>query len=106
MKPRLRTLKSVALLFVVLCASWPTSAQGVPAAAPLQTETDEYTRYELLSPDSASFAIHYEVTATTAGAKHFFNPIRKGSIASDEHVFDAMTGSPLPFKIVSGSEAA
>jgi len=102
MKPRLRTLKSVALLFVVSCAAWPTSAQGVPAAAPLQTETDEYTRYELLSPDSASFAIHYEVTATTAGAKYFFNPIRKGSIATDESVIDVMTGQPLRFEVVSG----
>ena len=71
----------------------------------LQTETDEYTRYELLAPDSASFAIHYEVTATTPGAKYYFNPIRKGSVASGESVIDVMTGQPLPFQIVSGPEA-
>ena len=68
-------------------------------------ETDEYTRYELLSPESASFAIRYEVTATTAGAKYFFNPIRKGSVASGESVLDAMTGQPLRFEVVSGAEA-
>ena len=70
-----------------------------------QTETDEYTRYELLAPESASFRIHYEVTATTAGAKYYYNPIRKGSLASDESVYDTMTGEPLQFDIVSGEEA-
>ena len=31
--------------------------------------------------------------------------IRKGSLASDEAVYDAMTGEALPFEVVSGSEA-
>ena len=70
-----------------------------------QTESDEYTRYELLAPGSNRFKITYEVTATTAGAKHYYNPIRKGSAATEESVFDAMTGKPLKFKIVSGAEA-
>ncbi len=70
-----------------------------------QTETDEYTRYELLAPETASFKISYEVTATTPGARFFYNPIRKGSAASDEAVFDSMTGDPLYFEVVSGSEA-
>ena len=72
---------------------------------PRQTEQDEYTRYELLSPDSASFAIDYEVTATTPGATSFFNPIRKGSVASDESVYDLMTGARLKFEQVSGTDA-
>jgi hypothetical protein len=75
-----------------------------PTAAD-QTETDEYTRYELLAPETSSFRIYYEVTATTAGAKFFYNPIRKGSTASDESVYDAMLGKPLHFEVVSGSEA-
>jgi len=75
------------------------------AAALVQTETDEYTRYELLSPETSSFAIRYEVTATTAGAKYFFNPIRRGSVASGESVVDVMTGQPLRFEVVSGEEA-
>jgi hypothetical protein len=61
--------------------------------------------YELLAPQTASFKIYYEVTATTAGAKVFYNPIRKGSVASDESVYDAMSGKPLPFEVVSGTEA-
>ena len=83
-------------------SSAPSTA--VPSASK-QTETDEYTRYELLAPESASFKIYYEVTATTPGAKFFYNPIRKGSSASDEAVFDSMTGAPLPFEVVSGAEA-
>jgi hypothetical protein len=75
------------------------------AAATRQTETDEYTRYELLAPETASFKIYYEVTATTAGATVFYNPIRKGSVASDDSVLDAMSGKPLQFKVVSGAEA-
>ena len=78
------------------------AATSAPAK---QTEADEYTRYELLAPDSASFKITYEVSAETPGAKVFFNPIRKGSVASDEAVFDAMTGEPLHFEVVSGAEA-
>jgi hypothetical protein len=76
-----------------------------PEAHAQQTETDEYTRYELLAPETASFKIYYEVTATTAGAKFFYNPIRKGSVATDESVLDAMTGKPLVFSVVNGAEA-
>ena len=76
-----------------------------PAPSSLQTQTDECTRYELLDPETASFKISYEVTATTAGAKFFYNPIRKGSVASDESVYDAMSGKPLHFEVVSGAEA-
>lgn len=76
-----------------------------PGPTALQTETDEYTRYELLDPETASFKISYEVTATTSGANFYYNPIRKGSVASDESVYDAMSGKPLHFEVVSGSEA-
>src|ERR1043165_8494885 len=72
------------------------------AQAPRQSSQDEYTLYELLAPDTASFKIDYEVTATTTGATSYWNPIRKGSVASDEAVFDIMTGAPLTFAQVSG----
>jgi len=96
-------LAAVALLACCgLHAQQPTSA---PPSAAKQTETDEYTRYELLAPDSASFKIYYEVTATTPGATSFYNPIRKGSVASDESVTDSMSGQPLKFEVVSGADA-
>jgi len=51
-------LKLMAQLLVGLCTA--AAAFGQVAAVARQTETDEYTRYELLSPESASFAIRYE----------------------------------------------
>ncbi len=66
---------------------------------------DEYTRYELLAPETSSFKIIYDVTAVSPGAKFFFNPIRPGSVATDESVIDLMTGVPLTFQEVSGAEA-
>ncbi len=81
-------------------------AAAASAQAPQrQTQEDDYTRYELLGPDTAQFRILYEVTATTAGAPFFFNAIRKGSIASDESVVDLMTGQQLKWEVVSGAQA-
>ncbi len=74
-------------------------------AQPRQTEADDYTAYELLGPDTHQFRILYDVTATTAGARFYFNPIRKGSEASDERVTDLATGQPLTFEVVSGAQA-
>ncbi|HTI36749.1 MAG TPA: hypothetical protein VL484_04250 [Vicinamibacterales bacterium] len=99
---RIRSARFVTAFFVCTSALVSiASAQQQPA----QTEQDEYTRYELLAPDTASFAIDYEVTATTPGATLFFNPIRKGSVASGESVYDMMTGARLKFEQVSGAEA-
>src|ERR1700733_1390321 len=104
-------------LQVVICLTFPIcSVVNAQAPEPTrdgfyfpsavhQAEADEYTRYELLAPETASFKIHYEVTATTAGAHFFYNPIRKGSSATDESVYDAMLGTPLHFEVVSGAEA-
>lgn len=90
-------MKLITFLIAFLVAS--------PSIGQTQTETDEYTHYELLAPESSSFAIRYEVTATTPGATEYFNPIRKGSVASNESVIDVMTGQPLHFEVVSGEEA-
>ena len=105
--------KPVLLCGFLMLAAGAATAQGrafadaiaYPAETVTQTEADEYTRYELLAPESASFRITYEVTATTAGARVFYNPIRKGSIATDEAVYDAMTGKPLKFEVVHGADA-
>jgi hypothetical protein len=98
-------MKGIARLVMLCCAVGTACGQEVLAPTSVQTETDEYTRYDLLSPESASFAIRYEVTATTAGAKYYFNPIRKGSLARDESVIDRMTGRPLRFDVIKGEEA-
>jgi hypothetical protein len=92
------------VLFAVLPAVAAAQAPS-PSAAPRQTDADEYTRYELLGPGTGKFRILYEVTATTPGATVYYNPIRKGSLATDERVRDRLTGKLLDFSIVSGREA-
>jgi len=87
-----------ALVLFLAAPSWAQTPQR-------QTQEDDYTRYELLGPDTAQFRILYEVSGTTAGAPFFFNAIRRGSIATDERVADMMTGQPLKWEIVSGAQA-
>jgi len=77
----------------------------ISAAAARAQDSDDYTRYELLAPETAQFRIVYEVTATTPGALFYFNPIRKGSEASDEAVYDRASGKPLRFEVVDGAAA-
>jgi hypothetical protein len=86
--------------------AWSAFVLLLPAAlVAQQTEADAYTRYELLASGSAKFKIIYEVTATTSGATYYFNPIRKGSVATDESVFDRATGKPLEFDVVGSAIA-
>jgi hypothetical protein len=87
----------VRFAFLALLLPVPLNAQNRSA--------DDYTRYELLAPESSSFKIIYDVTAVSPGVKFYFNPIRRGSEASDESVIDLMTGAQLPFREVSGAEA-
>jgi hypothetical protein len=96
----MRTLGAL-VLAVALAAGWGASAQGRRQPQ----EADGYTRYELLAPGSAKFLIVYDISAVRPGATAFFNPIRKGSIATDEQVTDLATGRPLAFKVVSGEAA-
>ena len=103
----MRTKLVWALLFVLS----PIHAQAQPTSAPPQDtaagqlEEDPYTRYELLDPRSGKFRILYQVTAHEPGAKSYFTPIRKGSIASDERMTDLTTGKPLKFRVISGKVA-
>jgi hypothetical protein len=86
-------------------AAAPSAAVSVGQGLPETVEADDYTRYELLAPDSAQFRILYEVTATRPGATAYFNPIRKGSEASRETVRDRASGKSLELAVVSGEEA-
>lgn len=95
----MRTL--IPLLLVAASAWTPAWAQSTPP----QTQGDDYTRYELLAPDTAQFRILYEVTATTPGARFFFNTIRPGSVATNERVVDLMTNRELKWEVVKGTQA-
>jgi len=103
----MRRLAVLAVSLALGCAaSTPPAAPAPSAVAPAPpVETDEYTRYELLAPETAQFHILYEVTAIAPGATLYFNPIRKGSAASGERVTDRMTGEELRFEVVSSEEA-
>src|SRR5688500_18527791 len=103
MPPLLRAWR-LAVLLVAPVAAAAQGGGGAATPAP-QTEADAYTRYELLAPGSGKFRILYEVSATTPGATHYFNPIRRGSVASDERVTDQASGRPLRFDVVSGAVA-
>src|SRR5690349_19176304 len=78
----MRSMSAAAAILALGCA-WlaaalpPASPTPAPAAVPAATpssapaervESDEYTRYELLAPETAQFHILYEVTAIAAGA--------------------------------------
>jgi hypothetical protein len=95
--------RACAVLGAVLAIAAPAVLRAQAPAR--QTEADAYTRYELLAPGSAKFRIIYEVTATTPGATYYFNPIRKGSVATDESVSDRATGQPLQFDVVGSAVA-
>ncbi len=105
------TLTLSTAVLAALLASCPLRGQQTPASttprcphlAKANPTSTPATSFSL--PRLNSFKILYEVTATTPGATHFFNPIRKGSVASDESVFDAATHAALDFEIVSGSDA-
>lgn len=93
------------LLFVVACALLACAGAAAQQSAPQQTDDDEYTRYELLAPATASFRILYDVTATTAGAGYYWNGIRRGSEVSNIAVTDLASGKPLQWKLVDGKTA-
>jgi hypothetical protein len=85
--------------------AWLVGLVFAAAAAARAQDADDYTRYELLAPQTAQFRIVYEVTATTPGSRFYFNPIRKGSEASDEAVYDRASGKSLRFEVVDGAAA-
>ncbi|MDW3195590.1 MAG: hypothetical protein R8G66_24655 [Cytophagales bacterium] len=91
------TLRSgLSLLFFLLLVTYSYGQQ---------TQTDSYTRYELLSPESQKFRIIYDVSATTTGATYYWNTLRKGSEHEIDQVIDLYSGIDLNWSIVSGTEA-
>lgn len=78
---------------------------ALAAQAPPQTQTDDYTRYELQAPGSGAFRILYDVTATTPGARFYYNGIREGAEEEVHRVTDLHTGASLPWEVVDGAYA-
>lgn len=87
-------------VMAALALAVPTAAQQPP-----QTQTDDYTRYELQAPGSAAFRIFYDVTATTPGALFYYNTIRAGAEEVVHGVTDLHSGEPLAWALVDGAQA-
>ncbi|MFN0244315.1 MAG: hypothetical protein ACKVWV_15615, partial [Planctomycetota bacterium] len=98
-------LSALVLSLVSACRTAAPGEAPPPAEGPLQTEADEYTRYELLAPDSHKFRITHEVAATTPGATAYYALVRGGVFVSSFSARDLFTGTTLPITIVRGSEA-
>ncbi len=75
------------------------------ACSYLASAADELTVYELLAPATHGFAITYDVATNVEGSRYLFNPIRRGSVASEERVVDAASGKPLHFEVVTAETA-
>lgn len=90
--------RSICIIFGILC-SITSLVYGQ------QTQTDSYTKYELLDPDSQSFRIIYDVSGTTSEATYYWNTLRKGSDHVVDAVWDLYTGKELTWEIVTGAVA-
>lgn len=97
----IRSAHPIAALIVASAAA----AGGSEAQQAPQTQTDDYTRYELLEPGSAGFRIFYDVSATTPGARFYYNTIRAGAEEEVHGVTDLHTGEPLEWDLVDGVHA-
>lgn len=88
----------------IAALAWVAVIAPAAAQAP-QTQTDDYTRYELLEPGSAGFRILYDVSATTPGAAYYYNTIRAGAEEEVHDVIDLHTGRSLAWEVVDGAHA-
>jgi hypothetical protein len=90
----------------IVLAAFVVASQGAGQTSPWhQTQADDYTRYELQDPATQSFRIYYYVTATTPGARYYFNTIRRGAEETVHGVYDPVTGGKLEWEIVEGRAA-
>ena len=81
---------------VAACA---LSLAGALFAQPNDARVDEYTRYELMPPETSSVKVIYELSATTEGARTYTDSIPAGAAVSNVAVTDMMTGTPLKFAV-------
>ena len=103
MNPRSLRYLSGTLLALLTPSHGLDARESSPGFA--QHQSDSYTRYELLDPPTQSFRILYDVSATTSGARFYFNPIRKGSEPTVHAVTDLASGKSLEWKLVSAEAA-
>ena len=69
------------------------------AMSQARDRTDEYSRYELQPPGTATVRVVYEASAVTEGARTFTDAIAATAKVTDVAVHDLMTGRPLKFVV-------
>jgi hypothetical protein len=74
-------------------------------AGPKLRAAEAFSIYDLNPPSTHSFDIVYDVSSDREGAAFFFNPIRQGSVSTNERVLDPFTGKPLEFTEVDAKAA-
>src|SRR5215510_1165135 len=84
-------------------AACALSMTAVLSAQPDQVRVDEYTRSELLPPETSSVKVMYELSATTEGARTYTDRIPSGTVVSDVAVTDMMTGTQLKFAVTASA---
>lgn len=93
-------LRLAFLLFFICLCTFRSFGQTLP-----QEAEDNITTYHLQSPSSNQFQMVYEVSATTPGAKYYYNTLRFGNEAKVNGAFDLMTGDSLKWEVVDGKHA-
>ena len=68
---------------------------GRAQVPPVQTQMDEYVRYDLQAPTTSTYHVTFEVSATTETMARYTDPIAPGTIVTDAGATDTMTGQPL-----------
>jgi hypothetical protein len=91
------------LVIVLLVIAVPLGGTEQRPEVQGQARTDEYARFDLLDPDTNLFRIEYEVSATTAGARSFVDPIPSGVAVSGVAAYDLMTSAPLKVEVSAGA---
>jgi len=90
MTRRHRTWLAAGLLTSVLAG-----AAARAQIQPVQTQMDEYVRYDLQAPATSTFHVTFEVSATTENMARYTDPIVPGTVVTDAGATDMMTGQPL-----------
>ena len=92
----MRGVNRVALVWILLQAIAASTPQPARGSAPVVVgETDEYTRYELLAPETGTFKETFEVSVTAPGARDYTDHVLPGTEVVSESAVDLMTGGSL-----------
>ncbi len=83
----------------------PGRRTGHGAAGPPEANRRLHTLRASGTGERAGFRIFYDVTATTPGARFYYNSIRTGAEEEVHTVTDLHTGRPLDWEVVDGAHA-